>query len=327
MRSVVVTGADGFIGSHLVELLASRGVDVRAVVAYNFQGARGWLDTIDLPPNLTIVSGDVRDPYFCETVIEGTDTVFHLAALIGIPYSYIAPESYIQTNITGTHNICKSSLKHGVKKLIVTSTSEVYGSARYVPIDEAHPFQPQSPYSASKIAADAVALSYYYSFGLPVVIARPFNTFGPRQSSRAIIPTIITQMLKGTTLKLGDLTPTRDLNYVSDTCAGFASLVDVGGESVIGETINICSNFEVSMAEVVERLSSIIGVQVNAVVDSERLRPKESEVQRLWGDNSKLLRLTGFKHAIDLDTGLRRTVEWFQSNIDRPGYDIERYIV
>lgn len=323
MKNVLVTGADGFIGSHLTELLASRGFDIRAIVAYNFQGTNGWLDTVDLPSNIQVVAGDVRDSYFCESILEGIDTVFHLAALIGIPYSYVAPESYIQTNVTGTHNICKASLKSGVRRLVITSTSEVYGSAQYVPIDEDHPLQPQSPYSASKIAADAIALSYFSSFDLPVVIARPFNTFGPRQSARAIIPTVITQLLGGGKLRVGDLTPTRDLNYVSDTCEGFLSLIDVAG--VIGETINICSNYEVSMADVVERLGKIIGVEINAELDVQRIRPEKSEVQRLWGDNSKLLRLSGYKHKVGLDEGLRRTVEWFETNIDRVGYEAGRY--
>ncbi len=323
MRKALVTGADGFIGSHLCELLLSEGYEVRAVVAYNFQGSSGWLDSLDLSDAVEIIAGDVRDPYFCETALKGVDLVFHLAALIGIPYSYNAPDSYIQTNVVGTHNICRSSLKNNVQKLIVTSTSEVYGTAKYVPIDEAHPPQPQSPYSASKIAADAIALSYYNSFALPVTIARPFNTYGPRQSARAIIPTIITQLLNRESLRLGDLTPTRDLSFVTDTCKGFLALVKAA--DVAGESVNICSNCEISMAEIVGKLSGIIGVELDVELDTQRLRPEKSEVQRLWGDNSKLLELTGHRHEVGLEDGLRLTVEWFKENINRVGYDANRY--
>ena len=325
MKNVLVTGADGFIGSHLCELLVSRGFSVRALVAYNFRGSNGWLDSVGIKHQLQIVPGDVRDPYFCESLVDGIDTVFHLAALIGIPYSYSAPDSYIQTNVIGTHNICRACLKSTVKTLVVTSTSEVYGTAKYVPIDEDHPLQAQSPYSASKIAADAVALSYHMSFNLPVVIARPFNTFGPRQSSRAIIPTIISQLLDSGRLRLGDLTPTRDLNYVTDTCAGFLALV--GNEKLLGQCVNICSNTEVSMSAVVERLGRIIGVEPTAELDPQRIRPERSEVKRLWGDNSKLLSFTGHQNSVSLDEGLRATVDWFKGLRDKAAYDAKRYYV
>jgi NAD dependent epimerase/dehydratase len=261
-------------------------------------------------PNLEIVTGDVRDAHFCKEITKGVDTIFHLAALIAIPYSYVAPDSYVDTNVRGTLNICQAAKENGAQKVIVTSTSEVYGTAQYVPIDEKHPKQPQSPYSASKIGADAMAMSFYNAFGLPVVIARPFNTYGPRQSARAIIPTIITQIANGAKeIKLGDLRPTRDFNYVKDTCFGFMALANC--EQAVGQEINICSNYEISMRDTLTLIAQIMKSDVQFIEDSQRLRPKNSEVFRLWGDNSKIKTLTGFVPQYDIKKGLEETIKWF----------------
>lgn len=306
---VLVTGADGFIGSHLTEALLNEGYEVRALSQYNSFNNWGWLEDVS-NPRLEVVTGDVRDPNFCRHISDGCDTVYHLAALIAIPYSYVAPDSYVDTNIKGTLNMCQAARDCGVKRLVVTSTSEVYGTAKYVPIDEKHPRQPQSPYSATKIGADAIAMSFYNAFNLPVVIARPFNTYGPRQSARAIIPTIITQIANGAReIKVGDLTPTRDFNFVKDTAAGFIALGQA--EGIEGRDINIATGTEVSMRETLEMIAEIMGEKVDYVVDPARLRPSGSEVFRLCGDNTLIKSLTDWSPRYDLRAGLRETIEWF----------------
>ncbi len=309
-RLAVVTGADGFIGSHLTEMLLARGWRVRALAQYNSFNSWGWLDELPPHPALEVVSGDVRDAAFCRTLVAGGDVVFHLAALIAIPYSYAAPESYVDTNVRGTLNICQAARDAGSRRVIHTSTSEVYGTAQYVPIDETHPLQPQSPYSASKIGADAMAMSFHLSFGLPLTIARPFNTYGPRQSARAVIPTIITQIASGMReIKLGDVTPTRDFNYVEDTCRGFIALADC--DAAIGKTVNIASNYEISVGDTLNLIRELMGQEVRFITDEQRLRPKHSEVFRLWGENCLLRELTGFTPETDLREGLSRTIAWF----------------
>ncbi|MDE7474845.1 MAG: NAD-dependent 4,6-dehydratase LegB [Duncaniella sp.] len=308
-EKVLVTGADGFIGSHLTEALLAEGYRVRALSQYNSFNNWGWLEGMD-HPNLEIVTGDVRDPNFCRHITEGCDTVYHLAALIAIPYSYVAPDSYVDTNIKGTLNMCQAARDCGVRRIVVTSTSEVYGTAQYVPIDEKHPRQPQSPYSATKIGADAIAMSFYNAFELPVVIARPFNTYGPRQSARAIIPTIITQIADGAReIKVGDLSPTRDFNFVRDTAAGFIALGRA--EGIEGRDINIATGTEVTMRETLEMIASIMGEKVDYIVDPARLRPSGSEVFRLCGDNTLITSLTDWRPRYDLEAGLRETVRWF----------------
>lgn len=308
-KIMLVTGADGFIGSHLTEMLLNEGYKVRALSQYNSFNNWGWLEGIN-HPNLEVVTGDVRDPHYCKHISRDVDTIFHLAALIAIPYSYIAPDSYVDTNVKGTLNICQAAKENGVRRVLVTSTSEVYGTAQYVPIDEKHPKQPQSPYSATKIGADAMAMSFYNAFELPVVIVRPFNTYGPRQSARAIIPTIITQIANGATeIKLGDLTPTRDFNFVKDTCRGFIQLADC--DEAIGQEVNVCSNYEISMRDTLNLIANIMGKEVNFVEDTQRLRPKNSEVFRLWGDNTKIKGLTGFEPEYDIRRGLEETIKWF----------------
>ncbi|MBR2370294.1 MAG: NAD-dependent 4,6-dehydratase LegB [Paludibacteraceae bacterium] len=308
MRALV-TGADGFIGSHLVELLLENGYQVRALSQYNSFNYWGWLDGMS-HPNLEVVTGDVRDAHYCKYITKEIDVIFHLAALIAIPYSYVAPDSYVDTNVRGTLNICQAAKENGVKRVLITSTSEVYGTAQYVPIDEKHPKQPQSPYSASKIGADAMAMSFYNAFELPVTIVRPFNTYGPRQSARAIIPTIITQIANGERkIQLGDLRPTRDFNFVKDTCRGFLMLSKC--DEAIGQEVNISSNYEISMRDTLELIAKIMRADVEFIEDKQRLRPKNSEVFRLWGDNSKIKSLTGFEPNYTIEEGLRETVEWF----------------
>ena len=309
-KLVAVTGADGFIGSHLVELLLAEGYKVRALAQYNSFSNWGWLEDVAGSGNLEIVCGDVRDANFCREFVKGCGTVFHLAALIAIPYSYIAPDSYVDTNIKGTLNMCQSVRDEGIERLIVTSTSEVYGTAQYVPIPETHPRQPQSPYSATKIGSDAIALSFYNAFELPVVVARPFNTYGPRQSARAIIPTIISQIASGkNVIEVGDLSPTRDFNYVSDTCRGFLALSQA--EGIEGREINIATGTEISMEDTLKTIARVMGREVEFVVDSQRLRPSKSEVRRLCGDNSVITSLTDWRPSVCLEDGLRRTAEWF----------------
>jgi len=306
----LVTGADGFIGSHLTEALLNEGYRVRALAQYNSFTYWGWLEDIKQCPELEIVTGDVRDPDYCREICKGIDVVFHLAALIAIPYSYIAPDSYIDTNVQGTLNICQAARDNGVKRVLVTSTSEVYGTAQYVPIDEKHPLQPQSPYSASKIGADAIAMSFFNAFKLPVTIVRPFNTYGPRQSSRAVIPTIITQIASGIKeIKLGDISPTRDFNYVEDTCRGFIELAKC--DQAIGETVNIGSNYEISIKDTLDMIKDIMQSDVRFITDEQRIRPENSEVFRLWCDNTKIRELTGFEPRYSIRDGLKKTVEWF----------------
>jgi NAD dependent epimerase/dehydratase len=320
---VLVTGADGFIGSHLVEMLLRQNYQVRALVCYNSFNSWGWLDGLS-DEKLEVIAGDIRDPFFCRKLCQGIDVVFHLAALIAIPYSYVAPQSYVETNVTGTLNMCQAALDAGVKRFIQTSTSEVYGTALYVPIDEKHPLQAQSPYSASKIGADAMAMSYHSAFGLPVTIARPFNTYGPRQSARAVIPTIISQIATGSkAIKLGDLTPTRDFNFVMDTCHGFELLSRC--DAAIGQTVNISSNFEISIADTLDLIRSLMNSNVEFISDTERLRPAASEVFRLWGDNQKMVQLTGFKPSTDLAEGLKLTIDWFCQPQFLARYKAEQY--
>lgn len=322
---VLVTGADGFIGSHLTEMLLQHGYQVRALAQYNSFNYWGWIDDLS-HENLEIVSGDVRDPNYCREIVKDMDIVFHLAALIAIPYSYVAPGSYVDTNVNGTLNICQAAKDLGTKKVIVTSTSEVYGTAQYVPIDEKHPKQPQSPYSASKIGADMMAMSYYNSFDVPVVIARPFNTYGPRQSARAIIPTIISQIASGAKeIKLGDLTPTRDFNYVSDTCEGFIALAK--SDEVIGKEVNIASNSEISMEATLNLIAEIMESDVQFIQDEQRLRPAKSEVFRLYGDNTLIKSLTDFDSKVSLEDGLRKTVEWFTKSENLARYKTTIYNV
>lgn len=310
-QQVLVTGADGFIGSHLTELLLERGYKVRALAQYNSFNNWGWLEQVH-HPDLEVVCGDVRDPDFCRHICKGVETAFHLAALIAIPYSYVAPDSYVDTNIKGTLNMCQAARDMGVGRLLVTSTSEVYGTALEVPITEKHPRQPQSPYSATKIGADAIAMSFYNAFSLPVTIVRPFNTFGPRQSARAIIPTVITQIAAGQrVIKVGDLTPTRDFNYVRDTARGFLAIAQADPDKVAGQEINIATQREVSMEQTLRTIASIMGVDVEWVTDPARLRPSKSEVRRLLGSAEKLNALTGWKPEFTLEQGLERTIAWF----------------
>ncbi len=313
---VLVTGADGFIGSHLTEALVRRGYEVRAFVFYNSFGHRGWLD--DSPPEiqkeLDVFAGDVRDPNGVRTAMQGCDAVLHLAALIGIPFSYHSPDAYVDTNIRGTLNVLQAARDLGTAKVVHTSTSEVYGTARYVPIDEKHPLQGQSPYAATKIGADQLALSFHRSFELPVTIARPFNTFGPRQSTRAVIPTVITQIANGERrLKLGALHPTRDFNYVADTVAGFIAMLE--SDRVIGEEVNLGSNYEISIGDTVRLIAETMDAEVEIVTDTQRLRPEKSEVERLWADNRKALELLDWRPAHAGIEGFRRALEqtaaWF----------------
>lgn len=322
-KKVLVTGADGFIGSHLTQALLARGCKVRALCIYNSFNSWGWLDDVR-HPNLEIVTGDVRDAAFCRHVTRDIDTVFHLAALIAIPYSYIAPQSYVDTNVTGTLNICQGAMDNGCRRVIVTSTSEVYGTAQYVPIDENHPRQPQSPYSATKIGADAIALSFHNAFALPVVLARPFNTYGPRQSARAIIPTIISQIASGKrSIKVGDLRPTRDFNFVEDTCRGFIALAEADG--IEGEDFNIATGTEISMGDTFNLIAGLMGGGVEFVVDETRLRPAKSEVFRLCGDNSKIVSATAWRPQVTIEEGLKRTIEWFTDPKNLARYKTDIY--
>lgn len=310
MTNILVTGADGFIGSHLTELLLMKGYKVKALAQYNSFNHWGWLEDIPANKNLEVITGDIRDPHFCKEIVKDVDTVFHLAALIAIPYSYVAPDSYVDTNIKGTLNICQAAKEAENIRVINTSTSEVYGTAQYVPIDEKHPKQPQSPYSASKIGADAMAMSFFNAFNLPVSTVRPFNTYGPRQSARAIIPTIITQIASGIKeIKLGDITPTRDFNYVKDTCKGFLAIAQ--NDNTIGKEINIASNFEISVADTLNLIKDIMQSDVKFITDEQRIRPANSEVFRLWGDNTLIKSLTTWQPQYSIEQGLKETVEWF----------------
>ena len=325
-KIVLVTGADGFIGSHLTEMLVDLGYRVKALSQYNSFNNWGWLEDVNCKDQIEVLTGDIRDPHYCKQIVKDVDIVFHLAALIAIPYSYVAPDSYVDTNIKGTLNICQAAKENGNIRVIHTSTSEVYGTAQYVPIDENHPLQAQSPYSATKIAADAIAISFYHAFGLPVTIARPFNTYGPRQSARAVIPTIITQIANGAKdIKLGDLTPTRDFNYVEDTCRGFIALAEE--DKTIGETINIGSNFEISVADTLNIIKEIMQSDVEFITDKQRIRPKKSEVLRLWCDNTKIEKLTGFKPQLDIREGLQKTINWITEPEHLKAYKSEIYNV
>jgi NAD dependent epimerase/dehydratase len=325
-QNVLVTGADGFIGSHLVEQLAANGACVRALSQYNSFNYWGWLEDLPCLKEVEVVSGDIRDPHFCFKLMQGIDVVFHLAALIPIPYSYRAPDSYVDTNVRGTLNLCQAMQHHGVRRFIQTSTSEVYGTAEYVPIDEKHRLQPQSPYSASKIASDSIALSFYYSFDQPVVVARPFNTYGPRQSARAVIPSIIIQMTLGQKeISLGDLTTTRDFTFVEDTCRGFLAIGEMDGGA--GEVFHIGSNCEISVGGLVTLVSEIIGTETTVVCDLQRVRPPKSEVQHLRCDNSKLKNACGFVPTVSLRDGLARTVRWFSEPENLRRYKRDLYNV
>ena len=325
-KRVLVTGADGFIGSRLTEILVKKGYQVKALSQYNSFNDWGWLEDVDCKDKIEILTGDIRDPHYCKHIMRGTDIVFHLAALIAIPYSYVAPDSYVDTNIKGTLNICQAAKENGNIRVIHTSTSEVYGTAQYVPIDENHPMQAQSPYSATKIAADAMAMSFYNAFELPVTIARPFNTYGPRQSARAVIPTIITQIANGVAeIKLGDVTPTRDFNYVDDTCRGFIALAKC--DKSIGQTVNIGSNFEISIGDTLNIIKELMDSDVKFIVDNQRIRPEKSEVFRLWCDNSKIEKLTGFKPEVDIRQGLQRTIDWIIQPHNLSNYKSEIYNV
>ncbi len=316
MKKVLVTGADGFIGSHLTEELVRRGYQVRAFVYYNSFGTFGWLDTLPehIKNEIEIQCGDIRDPNGVRTSVAGVDSIFHLAALIAIPYSYVSPDSYVDTNVKGTLNILQAARALETDKVLITSTSEVYGSADYVPIDESHPFKAQSPYSATKIGADRLAESFYRSFSLPVAIVRPFNTYGPRQSARAIIPTIISQLLAGKEdIHLGSLTPTRDFNYVKDTVNGFIEIE--ASEHTVGEEINIASGTEISIGELAFELIRQINPKAEIICENERLRPEKSEVTRLLGSNEKLKALTSWKPQYSLTQGLKETILWMENNL------------
>ena len=324
----LVTGADGFIGSHLVEKLLKNGRKVKAFCYYNSFNSLGWLDSLpnEVLNSIEIFTGDIRDPNGVRTAMKGCDNVFHLAALIAIPYSYHSPDSYIDTNVKGTLNVLQAARDLDYNRVVVTSTSEVYGTAQYIPIDEKHPRQPQSPYSASKIAADCISESFYRSFDLPVTIVRPFNTFGPRQSARAIIPTIISQLVNGyEEISLGDLTPTRDFLYVKDTVDGFIAIAN--SENLIGHDCNIATNSEISMQKLVDTLIGIINPNAKITQDPIRIRPKKSEVFRLFGDNSKIIKYSGWKPSYKLEGGLRETINWFSNSENLKHYKAGIYNV
>ena len=317
-KNVLITGADGFIGSHLIERLVKEGARVKALSQYNSFNNWGWLEDVDCKDDIEVLCGDVRDSAYVKHISKGIDVIFHLAALIAIPYSYVAPESYVDTNIKGTLNVCQAALDNNIEKVIVT--------ARYVPIDEKHPKQPQSPYSATKIGADAIAKSFNNAFDLPVVIARPFNTYGPRQSARAVIPTIIIQIAAGKKqIMLGDTTPTRDFNYVKDTCSGFVALANC--DQAVGEEINIGSNYEISIGDTLSLIKNIMNSDVEFITDKERIRPKNSEVNRLWCDNSKIRKLTDFKPEYSIERGLKETIEWFLDSENLKKYKADIYNV
>lgn len=327
-KKILVTGADGFIGSHLIEELLKRGCDVKAFVLYNSFNSWGWIDTFskDKLDCIEVFSGDIRDPYGVREAVKDVDIIFHLAALIGIPFSYHSPDSYVDTNIKGTLNVLQAVRDLKCQKVIHTSTSEVYGTAQYVPIDENHPLQPQSPYSASKIAADSMAMSFYNAFNSPITIARPFNTYGPRQSARAVIPTIIAQIASGKKMiKLGDINPTRDFNYVTDTCRGFIALAEC--DEAVGQTVNIGSNFEISVGDTLNLIKEIMGSDVQFITEEQRVRPEKSEVFRLWCDNAKIHDLTGFTPKFDIRKGLSNTIEWFVNSDNLEKYKADIYNV
>ncbi|KAJ52330.1 NAD dependent epimerase/dehydratase [Clostridium tetanomorphum] len=315
-KKVLVTGSEGFIGSHLTERLVEIGADVTALVQYNSFNNWGWIDTFDkkVKDSINVVTGDIREYDGMKRIVKGQEVVFHLAALIAIPYSYVSPMAYVRTNVEGTTNVLEACREYEIEKIVHTSTSETYGTALYVPIDEKHPLQGQSPYSASKIGADKIAESFYKSFNLPVATIRPFNTYGPRQSARAVIPTIISQILSGKTeIKLGSLTPTRDFNYVKDTAEAFIKIAE--SDKTVGEVINTGSNYEISIGDTVKKIVDIIGANINILCDDERIRPENSEVNRLWADNKKIKQLTEWKPQYSLDDGLKETIQWIKDNM------------
>ena len=332
IKKILVTGADGFIGSHLVEALVKRGFEVRAMVLYNSFGSWGWLDSLDenIKKNVEVRLGDIRDPHGVRAIMQGCSHVVHLAALIAIPYSYSSPDSYVETNVRGTLNLLQAARDLNIDRFIHTSTSEVYGTAQYVPIDELHPLQSQSPYAASKISADQLALSYYNAFELPVQVIRPFNTFGPRQSARAVIPTIISQIANGVKqLQLGATSPTRDFTYVEDTADGFIAAIN--SNKGLGEVINLGSNFEISIADVVGLISNELGIDVDLIEDPERLRPKMSEVNRLWSNNAKAFELLEWAPTLSgkdgFKIGLSRTIQWFLNKDNLKMYKFNNYVI
>lgn len=328
--NILVTGADGFIGSHLVESLVRRGHNVKAFVLYNISNSWGWLDhcAADVRGCFEVFSGDIRDAYGVKEAMKGCDVVMHLAALIAIPYSYHSPSTYVDTNITGTLNILQAARELGIKRVVHTSTSEVYGTANFVPITEEHPLKGQSPYSATKIAADQLAYSFYASFGLPVVIARPFNTYGPRQSARAVIPTIVTQIANGKRqIQLGSVLPTRDFNYVQDTVAGFIAALD--SDQGLGEVVNFGSNFEISVGETVRLIAEVMSVEIEIITDETRFRPEKSEVERLWADNRKAMELFAWQPVYSgrggFKRGLEETITWFTDHNNLSFYKADIY--
>ena len=337
MPKVLVTGAGGFIGSHLVERLVGQGAEVRAFVEYNSLGTWGWLEQSPaaIRDNIEIFSGDVRDSHAVRQAVQGCHTIFHLAALIGIPYSYLAPESYVDTNITGTLNIVQAATDFGVSRVVHTSTSEVYGTAQRVPIDETHPLNPQSPYAASKVGADQIALFYYRSFGTPVTVVRPFNTYGPRQSARAVIPTVITQLAADRKagqpgrIKLGAIRPTRDFTFVGDTADGFRAAA--GCDAALGEVVNLGTNFEISVGDTAHLIADVMDIPLEIETEDRRLRPDASEVERLWCDNSKATELLGWTPSYSgregFRRGLRKTIDWFLRDENHAGYKADIYHV
>ena len=329
-KKVLITGADGFIGSHLVEALLNNGVDVKAFVLYNSFNSWGWLDSLpaQIQNDMEIFSGDIRDPHGVKTAMKDCDIVLHLASLIAIPYSYHSPDTYVDTNIKGTLNIVQAARELEIEKVVHTSTSEVYGTAQYVPIDENHPLQGQSPYSASKIGADQIAMSFYKSFNTPVAIIRPFNTYGPRQSARAVIPTIISQLASGNNdIFLGKVTPTRDFNYVLDTVNGFIAVAE--SDKAIGEVINIGSNYEISIGDTVKIIAELMGRDVNIKTEEQRLRPEKSEVERLWADNTKAIELLNWHPSYPgkqgFKEGLKETIAWFTNKDNLNKYKTDIY--
>jgi len=330
VKRILVTGADGFIGSHLTEALVSLGYQVRAFVLYNSFSSWGWLDHVDAQVReaIEIFAGDIRDPSGVRKAMEGCEEVFHLAALIAIPFSYHSPDTYVDTNVKGTLNVLQAARDLGIRRVVHTSTSEVYGTARFVPITEEHPLQGQSPYSATKIAADQLAYSFYASFNVPIVIARPFNTYGPRQSARAVIPTIIGQLASGSRLlKIGAVSPTRDFSYVADTVAAF--IAAMRSEEGVGEVVNFGSNFEISIGDTATLIAELMGVEVELKIDSDRLRPEKSEVERLWADNEKAKRLLDWAPSFSGVDGFRRglseTISWFSDPVNLVRYKTDRY--
>ena len=329
-KTLMVTGADGFIGSHLTESLVRQGHDVRAFVLYNSFNSWGWLDRSpqEIRKSMTVIAGDIRDPHGVRAALKGCDAVLHLAALIAIPYSYSSPDSYVDTNVKGTLNVLQAARELGVAKVIHTSTSEVYGTAKFVPITEEHPLQAQSPYSATKIGADQIALSFYHAFGTPVTVLRPFNTYGPRQSARAVIPTVITQIANGSRrIKLGAVHPTRDFSFIADTVRGFVAALDA--QAGAGETINLGSGFEISIRELVDLIAEVMAVKVEIETDSARMRPQQSEVERLCADNAKAKRLLGWEPLFagreGLKRGLAQTVQWFAAPANLEQYKADVY--